>query len=55
MPSRVILKEREKPLRFGPSPRQQDSLAPIRMNLLLISGIALVLLAATLVASTIFG
>jgi hypothetical protein len=55
MPSRVVLKEREKPLSFAPSPRQPDEPAPIRMNLLLVSGIALVLLAATMVASTLFG
>jgi len=55
MLSRQIPKGPEKPLTFVQGPRAAGNYVPLRANLLLLSGIALVLIAATMIVGTLFG
>jgi hypothetical protein len=55
MSSRQIPKGPEKPLPFVQPPRAASTHMPFRANFLLLSGIALVLIAATMIIGTMLG
>ena len=52
MPSRLVPKNNEKPLTLGRGTRAVAAQTPLRQNLLLFSGIGLVLVAATMFIGT---
>ncbi len=55
MSSRQIPKGPDKPLPFVQPPRTVGAYMPLRANFLLLSGIALVLIAASMIIGTVFG
>ena len=55
MSSRQIPKAPDKPLPFVQPPRTVGAYMPLRANFLLLSGIALVLIAASMIIGTVFG
>lgn len=55
MSSRQIQKNPEKPLTFVQGPRATGNYVALRANFLLLSGIALVLVAATMIIGTMLG
>ena len=54
MQGRHFSKNADKPLSFSQAPRLIGNQTPFRGNLLLISGVMLVIVAATMVISTMF-
>jgi hypothetical protein len=55
MSSRQIPKGPDKPLTFVQAPRAAGNYMPLRANFLLLSGIALVLIAATMIIGAMLG